>query len=1049
VSKRFIFFVLIFVFFTTGVSAQVYPFVNYNAENGLSQSQVISVFQNTDGQMWFGTNGGGITLFDGHSYEYITTKEGLADNVVFCIVKDSKGRILIGTYNGLSVYENNKIKNYTTSNGLSDNRIFTILLDKNNTAILGTAKGVSTFKDTVCGAMKIDKNLDSSSVFHILNDSKQHFWYSTLGKGVFYNNGSLIKNYSYKNGLKNDMVFSVMEKTPNIFWLFSGEGLCELTQNVSDEIKQINPANINKAATYYSYLKKTNGDIWISTSNGVIKIEKNGNTKVFKIENGLTDNSIWKIFSDRENNMWFISDQNGISKLAGERFNIYNTSSGYLSDNVKAVFQNKDGDYFLGFQKGLSILKNNEISNYNNIQLNGSADIWAITEDKTGNILIGTANGLIVYNGKTYKRVICKNNDDHANIIFDVFVDSKNEIWLGTQVGVAKVVDGYIQALKEVSITKNYVNKIFQDKNDHFWFCTAEGLFKYNNLKVEHFTEKNNFTQKSVSGIVADTENNLWLATSEGLYKYDGKNFTKFKDKPYNTDSEITSIIIDKNNTIWLGLINGLDRITNNNGKFKTTHYDVDDGFLGQECNQNSILLNNKDELVLGTSKGMIVYEERFDKENLLEPVTKIKSVDLFFQKTDWKLYADSVSNENIPLNPQLSYNKNYLTFNFIGVSLSTPKKVTYEFMLKGLDENWRSTNKNEISYSNIPPGTYEFLLKANNGENVWNKEPIVFKFKISPPFWRTWWFYSIIAIIISIGIYSYLKIRAANKKILKQNVIIEQKNGEIQIAYKEIEEKNQNITDSINYAKRIQQSFITSEKIINNTISENFILFKPRDIVSGDFYLAYDLPDRAIVVCADCTGHGIPGAFMSLIGISLLNEISRLNIILNTSQILEELRERIIKALNPERSESGGKDGMDISIISILKNKEQDAVTVYFSGANSSIYLTSSTNKNFNMQEFKGDKQPVGFHSNMQPFTQQTIKAQSGDIIYLFTDGYADQFGGKNGKKFMSKQLRHEIGNIYSLPMNQQKLHLISALVGWQGNLEQVDDVTIIGIKL
>ncbi len=299
------------------------------------------------------------------------------------------------------------------------------------------------------------------------------------------------------------------------------------------------------------------------------------------------------------------------------------------------------------------------------------------------------------------------------------------------------------------------------------------------------------------------------------------------------------------------------------------------------------------------------------------------------------------------------------------------------------------------------------------------------------------------------IGIYSYIKIRTANKKILKQNEIIEEKNGALQNANNQIAEKNQNITDSINYAKRIQQSFLTSEKVINDILKEHFILFKPRDIVSGDFYLAFDLPDRTIIVCADCTGHGIPGAFMSLIGVSILNEISRSQTVLQTSKILDELRNKIIEALNPDKSETGGKDGMDISLISIFKESKNDEVKINFSGANNSMYLATQINGAVELTEFKGDKQPVGYQTIMSPFTQKEIIARKGDIIYLFTDGYADQFGGSKGKKFMSKQLKHQITFIYHLPMDQQKTYLDDMFKNWHGNLEQVDDVTVIGVKL
>ncbi len=1045
-----LFYGLVFAFCSFLSKAQTYPFVNFTVENGLSQVQVLSVFQNNDGVMWFGTSGGGITLYDGKNYEYITDKDGLADNVVFCIAKDKNGCILIGTNNGLSVYDinglkNKKIKNYFTKDGLSHNRIFTIQFDENNTALLGTAKGISTFKNGTCGTLKINQKLDSSSVFHILKDSKKQLWLSTLGGGVFRYN-TTVKNYTTKEGIKNDMVFAVLEKSPNIYWFLTGEGLCKLE---NEKISQINTLNIDSSATYYAYHKDKNNSLYFATDKGVIKLASNGDALSFRKENGLVNNSIWKIYEDRESNLWFTSNENGISKLSSQKFYIYNSKNGLLFDDIKKIYQTTSGNYWIGTKLGITIKNGEKYTNYTYKELSGSAEVWSIIQDKNKKFLIGTSNGLLIYENNSFKRIVSKEKDSQMNVIYDVFIDNKGTVWCGTPIGVAQLINGNIQLFTKAAITNNYVNKIFQDEQNNYWFATDDGLFYYTGSTVRHFTEKDGFTQKKVLDIKVDKQKNLWFSTSEGLFKYDYKTFTNISEKEGLFSNEVNAFVIETNGTVWAGFTNGLDKIIQQNGKYSIKHYSVENGFIGIGCSENAMIINNNNQLVIGTSKGLMVYQSEFDKENALEPITKLKNIDLFFQKTDWSLYSDTIDQNNIPFNLKLPYNKNYLTFNFIGVSLTTPEKVSYKYMLKGIDKDWRFSTKTDATYSNIPPGNYEFVLYANNGEGVWNKQPVVYNFSITPPFWRTWWFYSIILLIILTGVYSYFKIRTANKKILKQNEIIAEKNGALQNANIEIAEKNKNITDSINYAKRIQQNFLTSEKILNTVLKEHFILFKPRDIVSGDFYLAFDLEDRIVIVCADCTGHGIPGAFMSLIAISLLNEIARAKTILSTAQILEELRERIINALNPEKNESGGKDGMDISILSILKHSSEDKITIDFSGANSSMYIVHNKDNKINMVEYKGDKQPVGYYSNMMPFTQLHISAQKGDIIYLFTDGYADQFGGKNGKKLMSKHLKQQILSVYNLPLLEQKSHLDATFLNWQGKLEQVDDVTVMGIKL
>jgi ligand-binding sensor domain-containing protein/serine phosphatase RsbU (regulator of sigma subunit) len=1055
---RFSFKTIKFIFLLNTINAfvfsQTFPFSNFTIENGLSQAQVLSTFQDSDGVMWFGTNGGGITKFDGKFFDVISDKDGLADNVVFCMAKDDRGRILIGTNNGLSVYDPNIIsqkplahfKNYTTANGLTHNRILFIQVDRSGAAILGTAKGVSIFKDGICKPLKLNNKLDTTSVINIIEDSKNNKWYCTLGGGVFKVTNDQVLNLTVADGLKNNMIFSVIERKNNIYWILTGEGLYEYNGKT---IRLNNPEKMGNSVTYQFVLRDSRGQLWIGTSEGLLKEIADDKFILYSTKNGLVDNNIWNIFEDRESNLWFASIQNGVSKLASERFFLYNSKDGLLSDEIKQIFENSKGELCVGTKLGLSVKLKDKVTNYTSGDLKGYPEIWDITEDNKGRLLIGMTNGLCVFNGTGFKRIFCKDKENPMNTVLDVFVDRKGEIWLGTQAGVAQVVGGYIQEFKGGQIPRNFINKICEDKNGNILFGTEEGLFSYDGKNIKQYTEKDGFIRKRISSLAVDNNNTVWVATSKGLYKYSNNTFTLFNEKAYSAGDEILSMLFDKNDNLWIGLSDGVDKISFKNNTVKVRHFNGDDSFLGQAISPNAMALNSAGRLMIGTTNGLLFYQDEFDRDNLIEPTTILKSIDLFYQKTDWKLYGDSVKINNIPVDLELPYDKNYLTFNFIGVSLTSPGKVSYRYKLSGVDSDWRESTKTDVSYSNIPPGKYQFILYSNNGESIWNKEPIIFEFTINPPFWRTWWFYSIIGLIVLSGIYSYIKIRAANFKILKQNEIIEEKNEALLYANEEIAEKNQNITDSINYAKRLQQSFLTSEKVLNEILNDHFVLFKPRDIVSGDFYLAFEMPDRTFIFCADCTGHGIPGAFMSLIGISLLNEIKRSQMILGTSEILERLRNNIIAALNPEKIETGGKDGMDVSLIAIFKERVNSEIKIQFSGANNSMYLVTSSHSNPHMVEYKGDKQPVGYYSNMKPFTQQEVVAQKGDIIYLYTDGYADQFGGMNGKKFMSKQLKDRLMSICNYPMSQQKEKLDEVFKSWQGRLEQVDDVTVIGIKL
>ncbi|MDF2438749.1 MAG: nprA [Bacteroidota bacterium] len=295
------------------------------------------------------------------------------------------------------------------------------------------------------------------------------------------------------------------------------------------------------------------------------------------------------------------------------------------------------------------------------------------------------------------------------------------------------------------------------------------------------------------------------------------------------------------------------------------------------------------------------------------------------------------------------------------------------------------------------------------------------------------------IAIALFVIIILVVVVAYRNKK--KANEVITLQKAEVEHQRDLVGQRNREVTDSINYAKRIQQTLLASEKVLNENLPEHFILYKPKDIVSGDFYWAGSHSGRFYFCVADCTGHGVPGAFMSLLNISFLNEALKEKHIESPDKILNEVREQIITSLNPEGSEDISRDGMD-AVLCIFDFK---GMWLRFACANNPLWLI----RNNELKVFEADKMPVGKHHDEQKsFSLQTIGLRRGDIVYLLTDGYADQFGGDKGKKFKYKQLQNLLLQNSHLPMHEQKQLLDQAIEKWKGPLEQVDDILIAGIK-
>jgi serine phosphatase RsbU (regulator of sigma subunit) len=260
------------------------------------------------------------------------------------------------------------------------------------------------------------------------------------------------------------------------------------------------------------------------------------------------------------------------------------------------------------------------------------------------------------------------------------------------------------------------------------------------------------------------------------------------------------------------------------------------------------------------------------------------------------------------------------------------------------------------------------------------------------------------------------------------------------------IEEKQQEIIDSINYAERIQRSFLATKTLLDNNLHDYFVFFRPKDVVSGDFYWASFLHNGDFaLVTADSTGHGVPGAIMSIANIACLKEAVTKGLC-QPDEILNETRKLIIEYLKNDGSEEGGKDGMDCSLLVFNKEKTKLA----FAAANTPVFIVTTKNGVAEIVEAKPDKMPVGKHDNDQtPFSKNYLELQKGDIIYTLTDGYQDQFGGEKGKKYMIKNLKNFLLSISNLPMNEQQDKLQQDFAAWKGQNEQVDDVCIIGVRL
>jgi serine phosphatase RsbU (regulator of sigma subunit) len=515
-----------------------------------------------------------------------------------------------------------------------------------------------------------------------------------------------------------------------------------------------------------------------------------------------------------------------------------------------------------------------------------------------------------------------------------------------------------------------------------------------------------------------------------------------------------------------VGTDKGIDKITfDDKGRVRKDgirNYNATDGFIGVECNDNAMYRDADGRIWIGTVKGLTAFNPSAEVPNHNEPQIHITDLKLFFKEADWKARgADSIQPWfNLPRSLVLPYSDNHLTFSYSAISLGNAQKIKYRYMLEGAETEWSPDRKEtSVTFSGLSSGTYTFKVIAAGANGVWNTRPATFTFTISPPWYRSTSSFIIYFIVIVGGTYILVKYRERallrEKKILEDKVtertaeVVKQKE-ELEEQKHVIEEKNKDITDSINYAEKIQRAILPDPAKIKKALPQSFILFGPRDIVSGDFFWYTEVEKagktKYLLAAADCTGHGVPGAFMSMINTSLLNESVNEKAIHQPSEILNEARRGIISALKQTGASGEQKDGMDVALVGLSFSDKK--IMLEFSGANNSMYLVRKTDPTV-LEEIDPDPMPVAISDRTQDFTNHVIELQKGDTFYIFTDGYADQFGGPKGKKFKYSQFKQLLLSIQDKSMDEQHRILDKTMADWKGDLEQIDDILVIGVRV
>jgi ligand-binding sensor domain-containing protein/signal transduction histidine kinase len=793
-------------------------FTNYSSANGLPESGIWTVMQDNEGNIWFGTENKGVSKYDGKTFVNYDKAQGLGGHYVISIMQDHKGNIWFGTDNGVSKFDKRIFTNYEIRPGLVENYTHCIIEDKEGNLWFGTSNGVykydgKSFKN-YSDSLRLSK--DNAEVQSIIQDSKGNIWFSSWGQGATKYDGKTYKNFTTKNGLADNKIRYITEDK--------------------------------------------RGDIWFATVSGGVSRYDGEKFKNYSVSQGLADNSVRGILEDYHGDFWFSTIGGGIGKLNNSELTYYSAMKWLPSWNIKKIQNDKNGNIWIGSENGITKYDGNDFCSYTSSQGLSGYNIGSYSEevsntmiDCNGNRWFGADKGIYKYDGQHFT-YYSSPQGLVSDEVFSMIQDIMGNIWIGTPLNGVYKFDGnsFTNYDSAQGLGDHLATSIIQDRRGNLWFGTSKGVCKYDGKLFTNYTSADGLPSDTILCMIQDRGGNLWFGTwGGGLSRYDGRRFINFNADAGLTDNKIVAMVEDSiRNMLWLGTGKGLsvlrlDSISNNVGNF-FENFDINTGYSISGIKWQSLCLDNRDVLWFGCEdnkimkfdyalanknkkplileiQGIKVNNENICWNNLIkfpngnklrDSLSLLNEMAITFGKSLPRLTLDSMRNKfdgikfdsltsfnPVPVNLVLPYKDNNLSIDFVAIEPAKPKQVKYQYKLEGYDKDWSPpVNSTTAVFGNIPEGTYTFRLRALSPYGVWSET--AYQFKVLPPWYRTWWAYSVFALILIGTIWSLIYYRS--KQLRRVNRILEEK----------VEHRTEQLKQSLENLRSTQSQLIQSEKM-------------------------------------------------------------------------------------------------------------------------------------------------------------------------------------------------------------------------------------------
>lgn len=1039
-----------FFAFLVVLSGQTLSFRNFGAESDIPNGFIYTINQSDDGYLWIGT-GNGISRFDGFDFYNVSYPDSTDGRYPTASLKDKNGILWFGCSDGSVFFtDENKLIPVPISNSKSISDI----LEGPDGFIYIIPQGKAVFAINSIDREDIHQ-YDISDDLAMFSAS-----FTSSGNLLIGSQGNILECridkdslsvVSVIDGFDYSDVTAIQRLDDNFRFIIgtAGNGLFKLRMSGKDNLltRFENHKELD-SLTVQSIYPDRDKDYWISTfGSGLIQLILSDDNETlsaaytYNTSSGMTADDVKSVFQDIEGNYWIGFFGEGFSMLSSYAFRYYKPGRNSAENNILYVNSLND-KYILGTPNGFHLfdaVAGKSVSYTNLFSQVGKTEITSYYLDKDKDLWIGTlGKGLFLRKSSGSVGLFYRSGDSGQDDIKDIAVDGQN-IWLATTNGVIVLdkISGKVKQRFDLSngLPHNSINSILITRDKKACIGTeSDRLFMIDsdfNISSGNASMVGSTINKVLS-LSQNTDGVVWAATKgNGIFRATIDSLTGINRSDDLMSNYCYSILADSEGTIWTGHEKGISQYNPQAGTMRSYGTDYVEGGT---CNQDGMFESADRKIFFGTTEGLLVYDRLKENKKVVAPFNNINYI--------------LINDIQYPYQPSfnLPYSRKYtIRVSYVGINFNSGDKVFYSTYLQNYDDDWnRLTTSREVSY-NLSDGKYKFNLLSVNDEGLSQSTPLSFLITIKKPIYKTWWFILSVAVIIAgIIILIFREREKAQKRIqeylekeleARTSVVMKQK-GEIEL-------QNIEITDSINYAKRIQSSILPDITRLKDTFKDAFILFHPRDIVSGDFYWFDKLgDDKFVLVCADSTGHGVPGAFMSMIGSTLLQDIVTRQKISKPSEILTLLDKRIFSTLNQNVELGISNDGMDMVVCEFSMKTRH----IRFASAMRPVILVLGGESYY----IKGNRASVGGESAIEKyFDDQEYYLAEGDTIYMFSDGLPDQFGGTDGKKLKIARLKRLIEKVSGLAMDEQKTAISEFFFEWKGDFEQVDDILLMGVKV